>query len=152
MSSLTWEPCGEMTLCEAGRPKFPEVKAVPGLYRLILKDGRYYIGESQNLLKRLSEYRRLPKAGIVQEHRLHHALKIAGSAMVEIMTGDSLNEKTTRTKIEAEQIRVARSEGKKLLNGGGEDQDDCLRLDIMFHESEIEKLRHKLNALSLEKE
>jgi hypothetical protein len=136
-----------MTLCEEDRPKFPEVKAVPGLYRLLLKDGRYYIGESQNLSKRLSEYRRLPKAGIVQEHRLHHALKKAGSAMVEIMTGESLNEKTTRTKVEAEQIRAARLEGKKLLNGGGEDQKDLLLLDIKFHESEIERIRQKLNAL-----
>ena len=136
-----------MTLCGEGRPKFPEVKAVPGLYRLILKDGRYYIGESQNLSKRLSEYRRLPKAGIVQEHRLHYVLRKAGSAMVEIMIGESLSQKTTRTMLEAEESRAARLEGKRLLNGGGEDQKDCLLLDIKFHESEIERLRQKLNAL-----
>lgn len=152
MNTKSWTPCGEMTLCDEGRPKFPEIKAVPGLYRLILKDGRCYIGESQNLSNRLSEYRRLPKAGVVQEHRLHHLLREAGTAKVEIMTGEYLHQKTTRTMIEVEQIRAARLEGKKLLNGGGEDQEDCLRLDIKFHESEIERLRHKLKAVSPEKE
>jgi len=49
--------------------------------------------------------------------------------------------------LEAEEIRAARLEGKRLLNGGGEDQKDCLLLDIKFHESEIERLRQKLNAL-----
>jgi FixJ family two-component response regulator len=67
--------------------------------------------------------------------------------MVEIMIGESLSQKTTRTMLEAEEIRAARLEGKRLLNGGGEDQKDCLLLDIKFHESEIERLRQKLNAL-----
>jgi hypothetical protein len=67
--------------------------------------------------------------------------------MVEIMTGESLNLKTMRTMVEAKEISAARLEGKKLLNGGGEDQEDCLLLDIKFHESEIERLRQKLNAL-----
>jgi predicted GIY-YIG superfamily endonuclease len=152
MEMKSWTPCGTVTLCEEGRPKFPKVPTVAGIYRLILNNGWCYIGESQDLSKRLSEYRRLPKAGIVQEHRLHHALKESGGAAVEVMTGEYLNEKTTRTVVEADLIRAARLEGKKLLNGGGEDQRYCLLLDIKFHQSEIEKLNHKLNALSPEKE
>jgi hypothetical protein len=152
MNSTSWTPCGRVTLCEEGRPKFPEVNSDPGIYRLILDNGWYYIGESQNLAKRLSEYRRRPAAGIVQEHRLHHALKEAGGAIVETMTGSSLNDKTTRTMIEADLIRAARLEGKRLLNGGGEDQEYCIRLDIKFHETEIAKLRNKLRAMSQEKE
>src|SRR5271157_1784481 len=147
MNTTSWTPCGIVTLCEEGRPNFPKVPAAAGIYKLILDNGWCYIGESQNLAKRLSEYRRLPKAGIVQEHRLHHALKESGGGTVEVMTGEYLNEKTARTMVEADQIRAARLEGKKMLNGGGEDQAYCLRLDIKFHETEIVKLHHKLNAL-----
>jgi hypothetical protein len=151
MTTATWISCGKMTLCEKGRPKFPEVGTVPGLYRLTLDDGWHYIGETADLAHRLGEYRN-PTTGVISEHRINQALKNAGGAMVEIFTGEHLSAKDTRCLIETSEILRARIEGKKVLNGGHGGQAYCLLLDIAYHEKQIEKLRKKLDALPQEEE
>jgi hypothetical protein len=135
-----------MTLNQEGHPKFPEVESVPGLYRLTLDDGWFYIGETKDLNHRFWEYSH-PTTGVIVEHRINQALKNAGGAIVEILIGDQFFDKPTRCMIETDEIRRARSEGKKVLNGGGTDKAYCLTLDINYHEDQIAKLRHKLNAL-----
>jgi hypothetical protein len=150
MSTIAWEAQGRMTLCEKGRPRFPVVASVPGLYRLTLDNGWCYIGEARDLQHRLSEYRH-PTTGVLMEHRIHEALKDAGGALVEIFTSGNLIEKTTRCSMEVDAIQAARGEGKRVLNGGwGFVQTYCLLLDIKYHESQIEKLRKKLEAISAE--
>jgi hypothetical protein len=58
---LGWRVIGAIKLDAAGQLDFPEVSAVPGIYRFDLrtKDGRaLYIGETKNLRQRFYHYRR----------------------------------------------------------------------------------------------
>jgi hypothetical protein len=150
MSTIIWEAKGRMTLCEKGRPEFPAIQPIPGLYRLTLDNGWCYIGEARDLQHRLSEYRH-PTTGVIMEHRIHEALKDAGGAFVETFTSGNLAEKTTRCSLEVDAIQAARGEGTKVLNGGrGFIHAYSLLLDIKYHEVQIEKLRKKLEAVSVE--
>lgn len=58
---LTWRPIGRITLDESGKPRFPAVASVPGLYRLRLRTSEghdsNYVGESDNLRRRFGNYR-----------------------------------------------------------------------------------------------
>ena len=47
-STVAWEACGEVNIVD-GRPVFPEVVSAPGLYRLRLNNGWWYLGESADL-------------------------------------------------------------------------------------------------------
>lgn len=144
---MNWKYCGEIRLGTGGKLEFPTVIAVPGVYRLILNDGWYYIGEAGNVSHRLWEYGH-PTTGVIAEHRIHQALKNAGGAIVEMLTDGNMKDKSTRCAIETDAIRSARLEGAKVLNGGRTDSEYAISLDIAYHEREIEKLRRKLCAIS----
>lgn len=149
-NSLIWEACGEVNIVD-GRPVSPKVVSAPGLYRLKFRNGWWYIGESANIQRRLSDYS-WPGQGIEPDHRIYHALIDAGGATLEIFTQGDLSTKSNRCVIEFREIATARAEGKNLLNGGSKSNSFLLEMSIKYHESEIERLRHKLNALSPEKE
>jgi DNA-binding XRE family transcriptional regulator len=62
---LVWRPTGRVVLHTAGKLLFPRVDAVPGLYRLSLAGtgevlGRVYVGETDNLRRRLAGNYRNP--------------------------------------------------------------------------------------------
>lgn len=63
---LQWRTAGEVTLDSQGKPAFGQLEAVPGLYRMDFVDAsaevrpRVYIGESDNLRRRLSTNYRNP--------------------------------------------------------------------------------------------
>lgn len=147
MSTFAWQQVGRMTLCGRGKPLFPDLPDLPGLYRLTLDDAWCYIGESSNLRHRLSEYR-TPTTGVIQEHSLHLALKLARGADIEIFSEGDLSSKTALCALEEVAIEAARSEGRKVLNGGNAGTAYRLSLDIQFHEKQIAKLRSKLDALN----
>ena len=109
---------GEVAFDKNGGLQFPPVTKDAGLYRIrISLDGRsrFYIGESQSLRGRFSNYRSGPK-GQQTSHRIHLLLKevITGGARVEvdIVAGDvalainglpisaDLNDKATRRMLE----------------------------------------------------
>ena len=72
-----WRLLGSVCLDETGRLNFPPVSDAPGLYRLRIAGdsyGRFYIGESQSLRGRFSNYRSGSK-GQVTSHRIHQLLK-----------------------------------------------------------------------------
>jgi hypothetical protein len=150
MNITFWTPCGIVTLCEEGRPKFPKVDAVPGLYMLVLNNGWCYIGQSKDIEHRVGEYRQNPTAKNIQEHRIHHAIRNAGGGNLYIFTGEHLKDPATRNMIETNEVSTARKEGKKLLNmegNAGKQNLYCLQLDIKYHEHEIEKLTNQSKAL-----
>jgi hypothetical protein len=132
-----------MTLCAKGWPSFPSVEAVPGLYKLELDSGWIYFGEAKNLQYRLSDYR-TGNTGLIQETRVHTALKQAGGAEVSVFIADFLQEKTSRCMLEAQAVQCARERGAKVLNGAQSNHPYCIELDIKFHQLQIEKLRRKL--------
>jgi hypothetical protein len=147
MRTIPWIACGKISFCEKEWPKFPEVEAIPGLYRLILDDGWFYIGQARNLRHRLYEYRR-PTPGVVVEHSVHRALKNAGGAIVELFTSADLADGKMRCDLEKREIENARLQGLNLLNGGPGVEAYRLRLDITYHEIELERLRSQLSAIS----
>lgn len=63
---FAWRPAGDLGLDATGRPVFPRLPAQPGLYRMTLMGGRQqprgrvYIGETDNLKRRLSGNYRNP--------------------------------------------------------------------------------------------
>jgi hypothetical protein len=148
-SSLVWEACADINIVD-GRPVSPAIVAAPGLYRLRFRNGWWYIGESADIQRRVSDYS-WPAQGIESDHRIYRALIEAGGASLDVFTHGDLSTKSKRCVIEFREIAAARAEGKTLLNGG-ESSAFLLEMSIKYHESEIERLRHKLNALSLEKE
>jgi hypothetical protein len=63
--SFTWRDVGTLSLDEAGKPTFPALPRSPGLYRLmfvggLLERARVYVGETDNLHRRLSSNYRNP--------------------------------------------------------------------------------------------
>ena len=147
MQEITWQDRGRMALCSKGWPKFPFIEQVPGLYRLVLDSGWVYIGEAKNLQYRLDNYR-TGNTGLIQETRVHTALREAGGATVSIFTAPHLVEKTSRCMIETDAVRAARNAGQKVLNGAQANEPYVIHLDIKFHELEIAKLRAKLAKLA----
>lgn len=116
--SFEWMMLGEVVLDKNGGLQFPSVTTDAGLYRIRISlagRSRFYIGESQSLRGRFSNYRSGPK-GQQTSHRIHVLLKevIAGGARVEvdIVAGDvalvinglpvsaDLNDKATRRMLE----------------------------------------------------
>jgi hypothetical protein len=137
-----------MTLCEKGRPKFPDIEAEPGLYRLTLDSGWLYFGEAKDLRARLDCY--VPgNTGLAQETRLHVALRDACGANVAVLTGSGLETKTGRCAIESVAVNQAKSAGLKVLNGAQSHDPYCIQLDIKFHEKQIEILRSRLQNSEL---
>lgn len=61
--AFTWLDAGSIVLDKTGKLRFPGLPPVPGLYRMALLSGdetirtRWYIGESDNLLRRSRNYR-----------------------------------------------------------------------------------------------
>ncbi|MFA5040979.1 MAG: GIY-YIG nuclease family protein [Bdellovibrionales bacterium] len=150
-TEVSWQPAGRVLICEKGWPKFPKVPKLPGLYRITLKNGRCYIGETRNLSRRLYEYRR-PTKGVECEHRLHQAIIKNDGASLEIFaTGDpSLSEDAVRRRLEGVAIKKALDDGVRLLNDDGPNDPDRLREKIAYHQNEIDIAQSKLNKIDKE--
>lgn len=78
---LQWRAAGEVTLDHQGRPAFGRLEAVPGLYRMDFIDAsaegrpRVYIGESDNLRRRLSTNYRNPGSSQQTSLRINRLLR-----------------------------------------------------------------------------
>lgn len=116
--SFEWMTLGEVALDENGGLQFPSAPTDAGLYRIrinLVGLSRFYVGESQSLRGRFSNYRSGSK-GQQTSHRIHMLLKEAliGGARIEvdIVTNDvelqingvpisaDLNDRATRRMIE----------------------------------------------------
>jgi hypothetical protein len=146
MIKVIWQPHGPITLCNKGWPQFEALPGVPGLYKITLNDGRLYIGETQNLKKRLGEYRR-PTKGVEQEHILYHAIIEAKGGKLQIFTDERLSSKAVRGKLEQAEIAAALAAGHDLINNDGPTTPAKLRARIKFLEFELAATRRKLSEL-----
>jgi predicted GIY-YIG superfamily endonuclease len=72
MVRWTWRRIGTLTVDQSGKLLFPPgTPAEPGIYRLLLsRASRYdaYIGETQNLRRRFSQYRNPGKSQATNQH------------------------------------------------------------------------------------
>jgi len=83
---LTWTPVGRLTLDVKGSLRFPKVGKIPGLYRFQVRNVKKraaYVGESDNLQRRFSNYRHSHPSQLTN-HRLNGILKSALIAGCEI--------------------------------------------------------------------
>lgn len=145
MIRVIWQPCGAITLCNRGWPKFPKMPKTPGLYRIALNDGRHYIGEARNLSVRLYNYRR-PTPGLEQEYRIYAALIEAGGGTIDIYTHDDLSVRSARCQLEKSEIMTALKAGLPLLNNEGPATKARLRAKIKYLEKELAAARALLDA------
>ncbi len=86
--SFQWMMLGNVVLDHAGGLQFPAVTANAGLYRIRIKlkeQSRFYVGESQSLRRRFSNYR-AGHSGQKTSHRIHLLLKesLAAGAQIEV--------------------------------------------------------------------
>ena len=145
---LVWQPCGLITLCPKNWPKFPPMPESPGLYRITLNDGRFYIGEARHLKKRLYNYRR-PTPGIEQEYRVYAALVAAQGGKIEIYTDGNLSTRVARMKLEKAEIDRAIAAKLPLLNNDGDADPVRLKAQIKYLEGELDKARNKLSDMEV---
>lgn len=138
-----WQNVGEIGICPKAWPLFGKVANGPGLYRITLRDGRVYIGQSSNLRRRLSEYRR-PTAGIEGEDVLHHELIATSGGWLAIRSGASLHDAKTRRAAEQAEIAAAKAAGVELLNPGLGNGVRTLRARMAYHERQLARLRREL--------
>jgi hypothetical protein len=96
--SFTWRDAGAVTLDGTGKPTFPPLPEAPGLYRLTLtgRDGqiraRVYIGETDNLRRRLAGNYRNPGPSQQTSQRVNALLRdqlSAGGAVALAVTTDA---------------------------------------------------------------
>jgi hypothetical protein len=141
-----WTNLGEVSLCNAGKPKFPSVMAGPGLYRISLLDGRAYIGQAEDVKHRVSEYR-TPTAGVELEHWICYLIKEFGGGTLEVFIDKTFEDKALRLRAEQFEISLARERGIDLLNGPKPLDAERIRFRIQFHENEVRKLKRKLETI-----
>lgn len=88
-----WRGLGHVTIGRDGSLMFPEMLAVPGLYRINLSGvgrARCYIGETVDLRKRFAHYRRpgpTQTTNIRMNELMRQHLSEGGSVSVETVTG-----------------------------------------------------------------
>ena len=107
---IEWVYAGVVIICPEGKPRFPQVPACPGLYRITLTNGRIYIGEAQDLRRRLGEYRH-PTKGNEGEHVMHLEIKQAGGGSLQIYPTPTLAERRERRALEQAEISAAIARG-----------------------------------------
>jgi hypothetical protein len=146
-TGVDWVEAGPVTICEHGAPLFPMLPRAPGLYRIRLSDGRVYIGQAQDLRRRLGEYRR-PTKGNEGEHVMHHEIKDALGGHVDIFVGDSLNDRKSRMAFERAEIAATFARGDVLMNDDAPLTVTRLQAKIRYHERQIGILRSKLAELA----
>lgn len=141
-----WTSRGPITLCPEGWPRFPDVDACAGLYRLRLLDNAVYIGQTSNLQRRLGEYRR-PTQGTEMEHVLHRLIVDAGGGSLDILTAPEFEDLRARRKAEQQAIDAARLAGTELLNPGSAQGSRIIAARIAYHVRQIEALSAQIAAI-----
>jgi hypothetical protein len=141
-----WQPVDDIVIVD-GRILLPIFPSEPGVYRLRFDENTYYIGEANNINRRVGDYH-TPGQGIVGDHRIHRALIAKERVSVDVITGIEFADRPLRCKREREEIKAAYDSGKSLLNGGRYASAYSVNLDITYHEQEIKILREQLTKLS----
>ncbi len=97
---LRWRSAGAVSLDDGGKPAFPSQEQVPGLYRLTfigaqLQRPAVYIGESDNLRRRLSSNYRNPgpsqQTSLRVNARLREHLAEGGTVRLDVATAAQLH-------------------------------------------------------------
>lgn len=91
---LSWHAIGAVELDGTQRLKFPDVDAVPGLYRFEMRgqETMVYVGETQNLRRRFGQYRtpgKTQRSNIRICAELRRTLLAGGTVIVSVVTEDA---------------------------------------------------------------
>jgi len=132
---LDWLPVGRVTLDERGLLRFPRLSEVPGIYRLRTRtpDGKKanYIGETENLHRRLSQNYRHPAPRQQTSFRINAwlvqllsnggevSVAVIGDAWLKTSSGEQqaeLSKKSVRRMFEAFAITMEHAEDIESLN------------------------------------
>ncbi|MGF6923874.1 DUF7662 domain-containing protein [Paraburkholderia sp. 40] len=85
--TMEWQPLGKLTMDESGRLSFPQVHAVPAIYRFRIRTAegieRNYVGEAVDVKRRFGNYRN-PGSTQQTSMRINATLKEALAAGAEI--------------------------------------------------------------------
>ena len=119
---------------------------VPGVYRLTFANGYIYIGEAKDLRARFRNYR-APTSGTEQEHVIRYILLDAGSATIDVITGEGFVDRKQRRKRETDEKNTALRAKVPLLNKGGLACPHYLRFKIKYHEDMLAEARAEFDAL-----
>ena len=120
-----------------------DIPPYPGLYKLTFADGTLYLGETNNLQRRIGEYVvYYTSAAVENEFRINLALHNNRGARVSYFRLDN-STRSERCKVEHRLISEA---GKRARNGG------TIEDRIAFYASEITRLVKKLQERSVTKD
>jgi len=126
----------------------------PGLYKLTFKvfDNVYiYIGEANDLQRRIREYASNPTEGNYKEYLLFDLLNEVGEAELSICCDDGLQTAEARRKREKIAIDDTVRQGLRCLNRGQTNDIAMQRFQLKSKEkvlqNELERIRAKLAAL-----
>ncbi|WP_241301916.1 DUF7662 domain-containing protein [Burkholderia stabilis] len=85
--TMEWQPLGKLTINESGRLSFPQVDAVPAIYRFRIRTAegaeRNYVGEAVDMKRRFGNYRN-PGSTQQTSLRINATLKEALAAGAEV--------------------------------------------------------------------
>jgi hypothetical protein len=138
--SFTWRDAGAVTLDGTGKPSFPPLPEVPGMYRLTLTGpdwqsrARVYIGETDNLRRRLAGNYRNPGPSQQTSQRVNALLRdqlTRGGTVALAVTTDAT------TTLEADSTRsmdLTRKAGRLLV------ENAALVLAQVTDDADIENL------------
>ncbi|MDX3188632.1 hypothetical protein PV458_09535 [Streptomyces sp. MN03-5084-2B] len=116
---MAWQKPAHVVLDEVGGLAFPDLPRAPGIYRLTLSQPaghggrlRVYVGESDNLRKRSSQYRR-PGPTQQTSRRIHHKLRnhLHGGGTVTIAVATAA---TITARGESHELSLARKTARVL--------------------------------------
>ena len=125
----------------------------PGLYKLTFAlwgNSYAYIGEAEQLRRRIREYACNPTQGNKMEHLMFHLLAEASEAHLSIYRCVGLAQEARRS-IESNAIAKARREGLACLNRGKDDDIQMQRFRLKSEERmlncDLKRVRAKLAKL-----
>lgn len=128
---VEWARVGPI-LAEGGRPQFPSVRSVPGVYRFSLvvagtDDATIYVGETDNLRQRMNGYRNpgpTQSTNVRIHHRILETISQGGSAEMAI---------STRAVLDGTELDLGLRSARRLV-------ENALLVDLNVHGATVENL------------
>jgi hypothetical protein len=143
---VVWEVKGAISVNPDGALSLPDLPRCPGLYRITLADGRFYIGETSDIRRRLNEYRS-PTQGTESEHVLNQEIKCAGGGEVAIFQHPEHVDRRKRRALERQEIDAAIQRNEPILNRRWKESRSWLQAKLRYHEGQAQKVRTELETL-----
>ena len=143
-----WNSIGKITLSEGCLIPPPTLPPHPGLYRLTFDDGSLYIGEANDIRRRIGDYLvYYPSVAIESEFRINKKLlsSIKGTE-VSVLVGDMFKEHSPRCIREHAEIKAAKKE-HVVLNGGRIEERIAFYISEIARLNKILEFKNQLNGV-----